>query len=156
MGYIDHHMLVTKVISDVELKVIHYTLEKETYTARVIEEEVKVSLLTEKVEVLEYPKESFYSVFPPEKAVERARGRLGETQYGVVTNNCESFVNWALTGEAFSVQSARGVLYGAVAGARAVTGAYESYQNGEDWSEVLRGAFSNVVDTIKEFVDKKE
>lgn len=39
----------------------------------------------------------------PESA-SRARGRLGESRYGVYGNNCEHFVEWCITGESKSRQ----------------------------------------------------
>lgn len=41
---------------------------------------------------------------PPEVALERARSRLGEGGYDLIEDNCESFVQWCLTGEAYSEQ----------------------------------------------------
>ena len=38
------------------------------------------------------------------KAIARARSRLNEKNYSVYFNNCESFVNWALTGENVTYQ----------------------------------------------------
>lgn len=39
-----------------------------------------------------------------EKAVERARSRLGRQDYGIFQNNCEHFVVWCKTGRAKSTQ----------------------------------------------------
>jgi Lecithin retinol acyltransferase len=39
-----------------------------------------------------------------EAAVERARSRLGEDRWRLLTNNCEHFVTWALTGMPHSSQ----------------------------------------------------
>jgi hypothetical protein len=36
--------------------------------------------------------------------VERARSRLGERNYRILTNNCEHFCTWALRGESRSLQ----------------------------------------------------
>jgi len=46
--------------------------------------------------------------FEAEKAIERARSRLGEKQYRLLTNNCEHFVEWCLHGEhrSFEVETA--------------------------------------------------
>jgi hypothetical protein len=46
--------------------------------------------------------------FEMENAVERARSRLGEKQYRLLTNNCEHFVEWCLHGEhrSFEVETA--------------------------------------------------
>ena len=38
-------------------------------------------------------------LFKSGKAIARARSRLTEKDYSFFSNNCESLVNWALTGE---------------------------------------------------------
>jgi Lecithin retinol acyltransferase len=45
--------------------------------------------------------ESHYS---PEEIVRRARSRLGESDYRLLTNNCEHFCNWCLSGVSRSAQ----------------------------------------------------
>lgn len=52
------------------------------------------------IRVLEEPAE-----FPPEEILRRARSRLGERRYCLLTNNCEHFVHWARQGSAVSHQS---------------------------------------------------
>jgi HRAS-like suppressor 3 len=47
------------------------------------------------------------SPFSPEEIVRRARSRLGENDYRVLTNNCEHFCNWCLTGISHSAQVQR-------------------------------------------------
>jgi hypothetical protein len=42
--------------------------------------------------------------FDPCEVVARARSRLGESSYRILTNNCEHFVSWALRGEYVSSQ----------------------------------------------------
>lgn len=44
------------------------------------------------------------SVFTAEETIKRAKGRLGEEKYNLVTNNCEHFAMWCKTGESFSSQ----------------------------------------------------
>jgi hypothetical protein len=44
------------------------------------------------------------SPFSPEETVRRARSRLGENDYRLLTNNCEHFCNWALSGVSRSAQ----------------------------------------------------
>ena len=39
-----------------------------------------------------------------QEAVQRARSRLGENQYRLLTNNCEHFCTWCLYGESYSEQ----------------------------------------------------
>ena len=45
--------------------------------------------------------------YSPEEIVRRARSRLGENDYRVLTNNCEHFCNWCLSGVSLSAQVAR-------------------------------------------------
>ncbi len=45
--------------------------------------------------------------FAREEAVRRARSRLGESRYRILSNNCEHFCNWCLTGAARSAQVER-------------------------------------------------
>lgn len=42
--------------------------------------------------------------FAGQQAVERARSRLGENAYRLLTNNCEHFCSWCLSGESRSEQ----------------------------------------------------
>ena len=70
--------------------------------AMVIEEVVELDPTTETVEIITYSTKT--SVYSPDKAIERARTKIGEQAYHLFNNNCESFVNWALTGEAESKQ----------------------------------------------------
>lgn len=62
-----------------------------------------------KVQLLKYKDQSLvaYSV---DDSLKRARSRLGEKRYSVVTNNCEHLVNWARTGNAQSSQVQAGVM----------------------------------------------
>ena len=98
-------------------------------SSAVLEQKVKIHARREKVELLEYPD---IKLFSPDKAIERARSRLGEREYGLFKNNCECFVNWAVTGIATSNQYESGkwsAIFGSVVGA---VGGY--------WKEGLRGA----------------
>jgi hypothetical protein len=44
------------------------------------------------------------TVFDRQEVVRRARSRVGEDRYRVLTNNCEHFCEWCLRGEARSYQ----------------------------------------------------
>jgi hypothetical protein len=44
------------------------------------------------------------SPFSPEEIVRRARSRLGENDYRLLTNNCEHFCNWCHSGMSHSAQ----------------------------------------------------
>ncbi|ESK41255.1 hypothetical protein P256_00244 [Acinetobacter nectaris CIP 110549] len=41
---------------------------------------------------------SDYKIYSPKEVVERARSRLGEKNYSLLTNNCEHFAVWCKTG----------------------------------------------------------
>ncbi len=45
--------------------------------------------------------------YSPEEIVRRARSRLGENDYRLLTNNCEHFCNWCLSGISRSAQVER-------------------------------------------------
>ena len=47
------------------------------------------------------------SAYPPDEIVRRARSRLGENDYRLLTNNCEHFCNWCLSGVIHSAQVQR-------------------------------------------------
>ena len=107
-------------------------------SAAVVENIVKILVSNEKIEVLSYPEESSFEVFPPDKAIERARSRLGEKEYGLFKNNCECFVNWAITDQAVSNQFESGKW---VTGLSTLLGAYAGYKEG-GWSGAARGALT--------------
>jgi len=45
-----------------------------------------------------------YHLYTPEETVQRARSKLGETQYNLVLHNCEHFAIWCKTGVSESSQ----------------------------------------------------
>lgn len=98
----NHHMLVIEVVdlSCRRVRVIHYNTPEENKKGisgignKVIEEEVTVE---EDIEKAVYRDD--VQIHNREAAIERARSRLHETDYKLFSNNCESFVNWALTGK---------------------------------------------------------
>lgn len=57
-----------------------------------------------------------YSVFSAEETIRRAKERLGEEKYNLVTNNCEHFAMWCKTGEAVSGQVKQIVRFAVVSG----------------------------------------
>ncbi len=128
----DHHMLVIRVIHPHKktVLVIHYaTLGGEMsgklgLDNQIIEEE---KTITDKIEVAVY--KDGVVIYTPEEAIARARSRKGEAKYKLLSNNCESFVNWALTGEDVTDQGdaapkkiALGAAIGVGVGAAAVYG----------------------------------
>ncbi|MDR5828709.1 lecithin retinol acyltransferase family protein [Caballeronia sp. LP006] len=60
------------------------------------------------------------------EAVRRARSRLGEDRYRLLTNNCEHFVTWCLFGQSQSRQVRACFAHPRVAW-RAVTGLFRAY-----------------------------
>lgn len=52
----------------------------------------------ELLDLIEALKTLAYHVYSPEKTIERARSRLGETKYSLALNNCEHFAIWCKTG----------------------------------------------------------
>jgi hypothetical protein len=53
------------------------------------------------------PVEDPRSAYSPEEIVRRARSRLGENDYRVLSNNCEHFCNWCRCGVSRSAQAER-------------------------------------------------
>jgi hypothetical protein len=45
--------------------------------------------------------------YSPEEIVRRARARIGENDYRLLTNNCEHFCNWCICGVSRSAQTER-------------------------------------------------
>jgi len=142
-------MLVTEVISTSVIRVIHYTGGAETpdgegatnFTAAasfstvfgigagnegvgvVAEEIIKVEPEDLKsLELLQYPDD--IKTFPAHMSIKRARDRLCEKNYGLFHNNCECFVNWAVTDNAISYQTVDGLVASAKGAAK---GAKEMY-----------------------------
>ena len=119
--FYDHYMLVTEDYNgDERLKVIHYTgafdsrLSSKISSASVsgstkgrggiIKEDLE-DIAEKELEVLTY--KSPTKPYPTDDAIRRARTRLGENKYNAFFNNCETFVNWALTGEGKSAQGSK-------------------------------------------------
>jgi Lecithin retinol acyltransferase len=48
--------------------------------------------------------------YSPQDIVRRARSRIGENDYRLLTNNCEHFCNWCVCGVSRSAQAERGWL----------------------------------------------
>ena len=96
VGAYDHHMLVVCVIDSSRLIVIHYTGELFSSShVTVKEEEVEINLKKKTIHLLQYPKG--VAMYTGMDAVDRARTKLKEEKYNILWNNCESFVNWAIT-----------------------------------------------------------
>ena len=100
-----HHMLVVCVVSDTKIRVIHND-------DRGVVEEVKC-YNPEQITVLNYE-----SIYTGEKAVKRARDRIGK-DYSFFTYNCEHLVTEVRTGRRQSLQL-QGAVVEAVGAAVAV------------------------------------
>ena len=90
--FIDHHMIVVKVISEDRIRIIHKRKDQEA----VVEEEV--SYRPEDLTLLVYD-----SPFSAVEIVRRAHEKMGEN-YNLVLANCEHFVTEVRTGRAVSLQ----------------------------------------------------
>ena len=95
-------MLVIKVIDPCrsEVCVIHYASPGAVMAGKLgknnqIFEENKV--ITELIERAVY--KDGVIVLDAQEGIKRARSRRNENEYKLFSNNCESFANWALTGE---------------------------------------------------------
>jgi hypothetical protein len=55
------------------------------------------------VQIVDHPE----AQYAPEEIVQRARSRLGENDYRLLTNNCEHFCNWCVSGVSRSDQVER-------------------------------------------------
>ena len=119
-------MLVVEVIDPEcgEIMVIHYTtqtsLKKSLLSGDnvVVEEEVQILGKIERVQYKDHVR-----VYSPRKAIRQARSRLGEQNYSVFFNNCESFVNWALTSQDVTDQGTEAAVVGAAVGVGVVAAA---------------------------------
>ncbi|XP_062611124.1 uncharacterized protein LOC134272971 [Saccostrea cucullata] len=119
----DHHFLVTEV-KETQLTIIHYAPKRISMIIllRGVAEIIEETLIPEDKEgILDFSSGVFlvtcdcYPETHKQKtdAVKRAKRRLGERQYSVFHNNCDSFVSWTLVGNSYSHQAmnAKGLLY---------------------------------------------
>jgi hypothetical protein len=85
-------------------KVVQYTGLSRSWISGPVEE-VTLARFAHRhvVRVVDHP-ESTYSA---EEIVLRARSRVGENAYRLLTNNCEHFCHWCVSGESRSPQVAR-------------------------------------------------
>lgn len=140
----NHHMLVVCVVSQYCVRVIHYTdMSDETdgpnktgdfelairalgaaissaslESASIVEEDLEVDLSKDYIELLQYsPGVALYS---SQEAIDRVRSRLNEREYCAIRNNCESLINWAITGKKSSNQVDTAVAVGVGVGIAAV------------------------------------
>jgi hypothetical protein len=85
-------------------KVAHYVGLWRRCEAGCIEEvTLSAFALGRAVRIVDYPS----SAYAPEEIVARARSRIGENRYRLLTNNCEHFCNWCVSGRSHSAQTER-------------------------------------------------
>jgi|SRR5271170_3473268 len=98
-GYCHHGIYVGKG------RVVHYSGLSGSFWQCGPVEEVTLSrfALGRPVRIVEHLK----SAYSPEEIVRRAQSRLGENDYRLLTNNCEHFCNWCLSGVSHSDQVQR-------------------------------------------------
>ena len=65
--------------------------------ASIVEECISLDIYDSIIELLTYPDGD--DVYKGQEAIDRARKRLGEKDYKLLSKNCESFLNWAITGK---------------------------------------------------------
>jgi hypothetical protein len=85
-------------------KVVHYSgLSCSWHSGPVEEVTLARFALDHTVRIVDHPE----PMFCPEEVVTRARSRVGERDYRVLTNNCEHFCNWCVSGLSRSIQIER-------------------------------------------------
>ena len=120
--------------------VIHYTeATNDTGRGEIIEQCVEFDVEEMKLEVLTY--QDGVTVNLPEKAIDIARRRKGEKNYGLFSNNCECFVNYCLINEGVSTQAGRGPVFAAIGG---VLQAGYAWWSGGSLRDVADGAVDGV------------
>lgn len=125
-GYLplyDHHMLVVGVLTTDKLVVIHYSKDG---MIKVIKEEI-IPVNYNTVELLEYVN---VTAAPPNEAIERARFRMKERKYNIISNNCEHFINWAKTRVSQSNQVDSAIPAVGITAVGMLTGVYTSNRVG--------------------------
>ena len=172
-GVYHHHMLVVEVVSDDQLRVIHYTGAEELEeavdgtassasssavsssfsfgSAGQMNGEVKEELLPIKpndIQLLKY-RNSPTSMYCAIDAIDRARTRLGEKRYSVIRNNCEHFVNWAKTGSAESHQTQ-------VGGMAVLQGVQEGVKAGRENRSVGWGVFVGLGTAVSSYLQQQQ
>ena len=101
----DHYGIYVKASTGA--RVIHYTGENgpQDFNGMVRETPIGVFLNGEKkYTVCEFDPRRYRTIYSGEETVERARSRLGQKDYNLVTNNCEHFAVWCKTGKDESSQ----------------------------------------------------
>ncbi|GAA0405653.1 hypothetical protein GCM10009133_12860 [Cocleimonas flava] len=102
-------------------KVIHYSGLANDLTVPGVIEEITIEEFSQNKDI--HIKPHLDRKYLVDEAIIRASLRLGESQYHILHNNCEHFVEWCISGRHKSSQSQRGkLIYSAGIGARALIG----------------------------------
>ena len=96
---------------------------------------VEINLTEKTIHLLGYPEGD--ALYTGMDAVIRARTKLNEEKYNVLWNNCESFVNWAITDKNQTNQGelAIGIGIGVAAVGIAAFGIWTVFQGGQKKSK---------------------
>ncbi|KAL3874823.1 hypothetical protein ACJMK2_037785 [Sinanodonta woodiana] len=79
-----------------KVHVIHYGTQSLVSEREIMEDELELDLNEIEIVKLDY---SSYTVYPPEEVVKRARQRVGERKFGILTNRSCHFCHWAKVNE---------------------------------------------------------
>ena len=116
------------------------------------EQKVRIDVKAEKVELLKYPEKDNLKLYSPDEAIKRARSRLDEKEYGLFQNNCECFVNWAITGQSISNQVESGKWATALG---ATVGAVSGYWKEGSLTAVAKGAVSGAQEGFQHYRENR-
>ena len=116
------------------------------------EQTIKIDVKAQRFEVLKYPARDNLKLYPPDEAIKRARSRLDEKEYGLFQNNCECFVNWAITGESISNQVESGKWATALG---ATVGALSGYWKEGSFTAAAKGAMSGAQDGFQHYRENR-
>ena len=98
LGYLHHGIYVG------DGKVVHYASRFQRPPAGRVEETTLAKFARGRAT---WTERADWTSFTPQEVVRRARSRLGEARYRVLSNNCEHFCEWCLRGQARSYQVER-------------------------------------------------
>jgi len=95
-----HHAIVIEVQGSL-INLINYN-GPSAHKGEIVDEWRELDLAMEEVYRIDYHRDA--GTYDPKVVVERAKSRLGEHSYNLLTNNCEHFARWCVTGQHRSVQ----------------------------------------------------
>ncbi len=88
-------------------RVVHYAGFCRRWRAGPVEEVTLCGFsMGHTVRIIEHPT----CTYSPQEIVDRARSRLDERNYRLLTNNCEHFCNWCIRGLSYSAQAKRPIV----------------------------------------------